>query len=77
MDYQWKYHEKCLDSPAIINLHGFTKTLDAIPAEYMVMMDYASKENLRKNLQTISKNNWNKKLCMLFRIISGLYEIYQ
>ncbi|PKY53469.1 kinase-like protein [Rhizophagus irregularis] len=71
---EWKYHQDCLYSSAIINLHGFTK-ISGIDG-YMVIMDYASKGSLRENLQTISKNNWEKKLYMLFGIISGLNDIH-
>ncbi|EXX67919.1 Sps1p [Rhizophagus irregularis DAOM 197198w] len=70
----WKYHKDCLYSSAIINLHGFTK-ISGIDG-YMVIMDYASEGSLRENLQTISKNNWEKKLYMLFGIISGLQDIH-
>ncbi|CAB5183206.1 unnamed protein product [Rhizophagus irregularis] len=71
---EWKYHKDCLYSSAIINLHGFTK-ISGIDG-YMVIMDYASEGSLRENLQTISKNNWEKKLYMLFGIISGLQDIH-
>ena len=43
----------------------------------MVVMDYANEGNLRENLTRIVKNNWNQKLYMLYRIISGLKKIHE
>ncbi|POG60710.1 kinase-like domain-containing protein [Rhizophagus irregularis DAOM 181602=DAOM 197198] len=40
-------------------------------------MAYANNGNLRENLTRIVKNNWNQKLCMLYRIISGLSKIHE
>ncbi|POG67214.1 kinase-like domain-containing protein [Rhizophagus irregularis DAOM 181602=DAOM 197198] len=40
-------------------------------------MDYANKGNLRGNLTIIIKSGWNKKLYMLFGIISGLNGIHR
>ena len=40
-------------------------------------MDYANKGNLRENLTRIVKNNWNQKLYMLYRIITGLSDIHE
>ncbi|GBC10042.1 hypothetical protein RclHR1_00930020 [Rhizophagus clarus] len=42
----------------------------------MVIMDYASKGNLRRNLTKMVENNWNQRLLMLYEIISGLNEIH-
>ncbi|GES91795.1 kinase-like domain-containing protein [Rhizophagus clarus] len=71
---EWKYHESCLDSYEIINLHGFTK--DPITSNYMVVIDYANQGNLRRNLTRIIKYNWKQKLYLLYKIISGLHEIH-
>jgi serine/threonine protein kinase len=43
----------------------------------MVVLDYANNGNLRKNLTKIIKNNWKKRLQMLYQIISGLVEIHE
>ncbi|GET03201.1 kinase-like domain-containing protein [Rhizophagus clarus] len=71
---EWKYHESCLDSSEIINLYGFTKDPDTL--KYMVIMDYANKGSLRRNLTKIIKSNWKQRLYMLYKIISGLNEIH-
>ncbi|GBC19539.2 kinase-like domain-containing protein [Rhizophagus irregularis DAOM 181602=DAOM 197198] len=69
---EWKYHESCLDSYDIISFYGFTKS----PDNYMAVMDYANKGNLRENLPKIIKNDWKQKLYMLHEIISGLNTIH-
>ncbi|GBC05718.1 hypothetical protein RclHR1_00640006 [Rhizophagus clarus] len=43
----------------------------------MVVMDYANKGNLRRNLTKIIENNWNQRLFMLYKIISGLKKIHE
>jgi serine/threonine protein kinase len=43
----------------------------------MMVMDYANKGNLRGNLTTLIKYNWQQKLLMLYKIISGLTEIHE
>ncbi|GBB99543.1 hypothetical protein RclHR1_35560002 [Rhizophagus clarus] len=43
----------------------------------MVVIDYANRGNLRKNLTKVVKSDWNQKLFMLYRIISGLIEIHE
>ncbi|GES74377.1 kinase-like domain-containing protein [Rhizophagus clarus] len=68
---EWECHEKCLDSYGIINLYGFTKNPDT--SNYMAVMEYANKGNLRGCLKKVVKNNWKQKLHMLYKIISG-YE---
>ncbi|GBC05223.1 hypothetical protein RclHR1_06100003 [Rhizophagus clarus] len=42
----------------------------------MVIMDYANKGSLRRNLTKIIKSNWKQRLYMLYKIISGLNEIH-
>jgi serine/threonine protein kinase len=64
-----------LKSQNIINFYGFTKNPDVL--NYMVVMQYANKGNLRGNLMEIVKNNWKQKLCILYKIISGLNEIHK
>ncbi|RGB40700.1 kinase-like domain-containing protein [Rhizophagus diaphanus] len=70
----WKYHSHCLNSFEIINFYGFTKNPDS--SEYMAVMDYANKGNLRRNLTRIIESGWDQKLCMLYEIISGLSDIH-
>ncbi|GBB87511.1 hypothetical protein RclHR1_00140015 [Rhizophagus clarus] len=72
---EWNCHEKCLESSRIICLYGFTKYPDTL--NYMVVMDYANKGNLRGNLAKIIENNWNQRLFMLYGIISGLEKIHE
>ncbi|GBC03984.1 hypothetical protein RclHR1_05440002 [Rhizophagus clarus] len=72
---EWDCHEKCLESIRIINLHGFTKNPDTL--NFMVVMDYANKGNLRGNLANVIENNWNQRLFMLYKIISGLEKIHE
>ncbi|UZO15633.1 uncharacterized protein OCT59_007050 [Rhizophagus irregularis] len=43
---EWKYHQSCSNSYEIINLYGFTKSSDTL--NYMVVMDYANKELMKK-----------------------------
>ncbi|PKY19101.1 kinase-like protein [Rhizophagus irregularis] len=71
---EWKYHRSCLSSYDIIYFYGFTKDLNTL--EYMAVMDYANKGNLRGNLTRIIKSDWNQKLYMLYEIISGLDDIH-
>ncbi|GBC00647.1 hypothetical protein RclHR1_39220001, partial [Rhizophagus clarus] len=71
----WDCHKKCLESIRIIDLHGFTKNPDTL--NYMVVMDYANMGNLRGNLAKIIENDWNQRLFILYKIISGLKEIHR
>ncbi|UZO23584.1 uncharacterized protein OCT59_015917 [Rhizophagus irregularis] len=71
---EWKYHESCLNSPDIIDYYGFTKDPDTL--NYIVIMNYANKGNLRGNLTKVVKYNWKQKLFMLYKIISGIYEMH-
>ncbi|GBB88836.1 hypothetical protein RclHR1_15450001 [Rhizophagus clarus] len=72
---EWNYHEKCINSIRIINLHGFTKNPDT--SNYMVVMDYANNGNLRGNLTKLIGYSWNQRLFMLYGIISALNEIHE
>ncbi|GES93346.1 kinase-like domain-containing protein [Rhizophagus clarus] len=72
---EWDCHEKCLNSNRIIDLHGFTKDPDT--SQYMIVMDYADKGDLNRNLTKVIKNNWGQRLLMLYEIISGLNEIHR
>ncbi|GBB91016.1 hypothetical protein RclHR1_01810019 [Rhizophagus clarus] len=76
LKYSTKYelHCNCLSSNAIIYIYGFTKHPETL--NYMIVMDYANKGNLRGNLTEIIKGGWKQRLYMLFKIISGLNEIH-
>jgi serine/threonine protein kinase len=43
----------------------------------MVVMEYANKGDLRRNLTSIIKNSWKQKLFMLYKIIRGLNDIHK
>ncbi|RGB31948.1 kinase-like domain-containing protein [Rhizophagus diaphanus] len=72
---EWRFHESFLDSNDIIKFYGFTRNPDTL--NYMVVLDYANKGNLRGNLTKIIKNDWKQKLHMLYDIISGLDKIHK
>ncbi|CAB5353551.1 unnamed protein product [Rhizophagus irregularis] len=72
---EWKCHVSFLNSYDIINFYGFTENPDTL--KYMVVMDYASKGNLRENLIRVIKYNWKQKLYMLYEIITGLSDIHE
>ncbi|CAB5381022.1 unnamed protein product [Rhizophagus irregularis] len=43
---EWEYHESCLYSYDIIDFYGFTKVPNT--SNYMVVMDYANKDLMKK-----------------------------
>ncbi|UZO00594.1 uncharacterized protein OCT59_011717 [Rhizophagus irregularis] len=43
---EWEYHKSCLSSHDIIYFYGFTKDPDTL--KYMVVMDYANKDLMKK-----------------------------
>ncbi|GBC07115.1 hypothetical protein RclHR1_07260006 [Rhizophagus clarus] len=58
----------------IINVFGFTKNPNTL--DYILIMEYANKGNLRKFLTEIA-SNWGQKLYMLYKIIEGLNNIHK
>ncbi|PKC06246.1 kinase-like protein [Rhizophagus irregularis] len=64
------YHANCLESTEIINLYGYTKKPDTL--NYMAVMEYAINSNFAKVIEM----NWKQRLCILYKIISGLCEIH-
>ncbi|GBB98790.1 hypothetical protein RclHR1_03320016 [Rhizophagus clarus] len=66
---------KCLNNS---NENNLNKNLDNFlnESEYMAIIDYANKGNLRRNLTKVVENNWNQRLFMLYKISSGLNEIH-
>ncbi|CAB4436901.1 unnamed protein product [Rhizophagus irregularis] len=65
---------KIIDSSEIIRIYGFTKDPDT--SNYMVIMEYANRGNLRGCLIEIA-NNWQQKLYKLNKIIIGLNTIHK
>ncbi|CAB5303789.1 unnamed protein product [Rhizophagus irregularis] len=72
---EWKCLANFTTVAAFINLYGFTKNPNTL--NYMAVMDYANKGNLRGNLAEVIKYNWKQKLHMLYKIIYGLNGIHQ
>ncbi|RIB21635.1 kinase-like domain-containing protein [Gigaspora rosea] len=56
-------------------LLGITKNPET--SKYIIVLKYAQYGNLRDNLRQISGWKWEKRLFVLFHIVSGLVGIYQ
>ncbi|CAB4441796.1 unnamed protein product [Rhizophagus irregularis] len=67
-------HANCSESTEIINLYGYTK--NPITLNYMIVMKYANIGRLRRNFARVIEMNWEQRLHILHKIISGLYEIH-
>ncbi|EXX63007.1 kinase-like domain-containing protein [Rhizophagus irregularis DAOM 181602=DAOM 197198] len=65
---------KIIDSNKIIKIYGFTKNPDTL--NYILIMEYIDKGNLRKCLTEIT-NTWKQKLFNLYKIIDGLNDIHK
>ncbi|PKC62926.1 kinase-like protein [Rhizophagus irregularis] len=65
---------KIINSNGIIRVYGFTKDPDT--SNYMVIMQYANRGNLRGCLIEIA-NNWQQKLYTLHKIVMGLNTIHK
>ncbi|EXX62980.1 kinase-like domain-containing protein [Rhizophagus irregularis DAOM 181602=DAOM 197198] len=65
---------KIIDSDKIIRIYGFTKNPDTL--NYILIMEYTNKGNLRKCLTEITKT-WKQKLFNLYKIIDGLNDIHK
>ncbi|GBB86964.1 hypothetical protein RclHR1_13400005 [Rhizophagus clarus] len=65
---------KIINSNELIKIYGFTKNTDTL--DYMLVMEYANKGNLRGCLSQIN-DNWKQKLYMLYKIIVGLNNIHE
>ncbi|CAB4438878.1 unnamed protein product [Rhizophagus irregularis] len=72
---EWSCLKRFTNWFAVIDLYGFTKNPNTL--NYMAVMDYANKGNLRGNLAEVIKYNWQQKLHILYKIIFGLNKIHQ
>ncbi|POG66267.1 hypothetical protein GLOIN_2v1780764 [Rhizophagus irregularis DAOM 181602=DAOM 197198] len=74
---EWKYHYICQKKSfsKFIQFFGFTQ--DPNNLNYMIVMSYAKKGNLRKCLSDIIKFKWQDKLQILKKIILGLKVIHE
>ncbi|GES97215.1 kinase-like domain-containing protein [Rhizophagus clarus] len=70
-----KRYKEYLKKYEFICLYGFTK--DPNTLDYIIIMDYANKGNLRGCLTEIIENNWKQRLYILYKIISGLNRIHK
>ncbi|PKY34427.1 kinase-like protein, partial [Rhizophagus irregularis] len=65
---------KIINSDEIIKIYGFTKDLNTL--NYMLIMEYTNKGNLRECLSEITKD-WKQRLFNLYKIIKGLNYIHK
>ncbi|GBC35507.2 kinase-like domain-containing protein [Rhizophagus irregularis DAOM 181602=DAOM 197198] len=65
---------KIIDSERIIRIYGFTKNPDA--SNYILIMQYTNKGNIRGCLSEITKN-WKLRLLNLYKINTGLNKIHE
>ncbi|GBB98435.1 hypothetical protein RclHR1_32230001, partial [Rhizophagus clarus] len=73
----WKHHYNCQKNSfsKFIQLFGITQ--DPCNLNYIIVMSYAKKGNLRKCLPDIIKFKWQDKLQLLKKIILGLKVIHE
>ncbi|GBB94417.1 hypothetical protein RclHR1_02350016 [Rhizophagus clarus] len=74
---EWKYHYNCQKSSFSKFIQIFGITQDPYNLNYMIVMSYAKKGNLRKCLSDIIKLKWQDKLQLLRKIILGLKVIHE
>ncbi|GBB97619.1 hypothetical protein RclHR1_30140001 [Rhizophagus clarus] len=74
---EWKYHYNCQKKSfsKFIQLFGITQ--NPYNLNYVIVMSYAKKGNLRKCLSDIVKIKWQDKLQLLKKIILGLKVIHK
>ncbi|EXX55639.1 Ste11p [Rhizophagus irregularis DAOM 197198w] len=74
---EWKYHYNCLKKSfsKFIQFFGFTQ--DPYNLNYIIIMSYAKKGNVRKCLPNIVKFKWQERLQLLEKIILGLKVIHE
>ncbi|GBB96881.1 hypothetical protein RclHR1_02860014 [Rhizophagus clarus] len=71
---EFKTHYKC--SRLTIKVYGFTHNIST--NEYMVVLTYADKGNLRDYLSSNFNNlNWEKKLTLLYTLSKDLFPIHR
>ncbi|GBB99377.1 hypothetical protein RclHR1_03500002 [Rhizophagus clarus] len=74
---EWKYHYNCQKKSfsKVIQFFGITQNPQDL--NYIIVMRYAKKGNLRKCLSDIIKFKWQDKLKLLKKIILGLKVIHE
>ncbi|PKY25174.1 hypothetical protein RhiirB3_527709 [Rhizophagus irregularis] len=65
---------KIIDSNEIIKIYGFTK--NPVASNYILIMEYTNKGNIRGCLSKITKN-LRQRLLNLYKIIAGLNKIHE
>ena len=64
------------NSSRIVRIYGITK--DSNTSDFMMVMDYAKKGNLRQKLNSdFNSLSWNDKLVILYDIAIGLKDIHE
>ncbi|GBC03187.1 hypothetical protein RclHR1_00500035 [Rhizophagus clarus] len=74
---EWKYHYNCQKNSFSKFIQIFGITQNPYNLNYMIVMSYAKKGNLRKCLSDIIKLKWQDKLQLLKKIILGLKVIHE
>ncbi|GBB99141.1 hypothetical protein RclHR1_03430002 [Rhizophagus clarus] len=74
---EWKYHYNCQKNSFSKFIQFFGITQDPYNLNYIIVMSYAKKGNLRKCLSDIIKLKWQDKLQLLIKIILGLKVIHE
>ncbi|POG66287.1 kinase-like domain-containing protein [Rhizophagus irregularis DAOM 181602=DAOM 197198] len=74
---EWKYHYNCQKNSFSKFIQFFGITQDPNNLNYIIVMSYAKKGNLRKCLSDIIKFKWQDKLQLLKKIILGLKVIHE
>ncbi|GBC02605.1 hypothetical protein RclHR1_04700007 [Rhizophagus clarus] len=74
---EWKYHYNCQEKSFSKFIQIFGITQDPYNFNYIIVMSYARKGNLRKCLSDIIKFKWQDKLQLLKKIILGLKVIHK
>ncbi|GBB97711.1 hypothetical protein RclHR1_30480001, partial [Rhizophagus clarus] len=73
----WKHHYNCQKKSFSKFIQFFGITQDPKNLNYIIVMSYAKKGNLRKCLSGIIKFKWQDKLQLLKKIILGLKVIHE
>ncbi|GBC06464.1 hypothetical protein RclHR1_06860001 [Rhizophagus clarus] len=74
---EWKHHYNCQKNSFSKFIQFFGITQDPYNLNYIIVMSYAKKGNLRKCLSDIIKLKWQDKLQLLKKIILGLKVIHE
>ncbi|GET53926.1 kinase-like domain-containing protein [Rhizophagus irregularis DAOM 181602=DAOM 197198] len=74
---EWKYHHNCQKKSFSKFIQFFGITQDPNNLNYMIVMSYAKKGNLRKCLSKVITFKWQDKLQLLKKIILGLKVIHE